>query len=74
MTVWEQWCEELKKCGKDLANKKLLICNCGLYDMECTNKGNGKKCPLFNTRFCGHNYIESDKYLESEVKPDETER
>ena len=71
MTVWEQWCEELKACGKDLANKKCLICNCGLYDMDCTNKGNGKKCPLFNTKLCGFNYIEADKYLESEVKPNE---
>lgn len=68
MTVWEQWCEELKECGKDLANKKDLICHCGLYEMTCINKGNGKKCPLFDTNLCGHNYIEADKYLESEVK------
>ena len=70
MTAWEQWCEELKECGENLANKKDLICNCGLYDMRCINKGNGKKCPLFNLNCC--NYKKIDEYLESEVKLNES--
>lgn len=66
MTVWEQWLEELKEIGKDAANKKLIICNCGLYDRACTNRINGTKCPLYNLD-C-HDYKKVDDYLESEVQ------
>lgn len=65
-TVWEQWCEELKSCGELIVNKRFLFCNSGLFDMECTNVGNGNKCPLYGIR-C-NNYKEADKYLESEIK------
>ena len=70
MTVWEQWCDELKECGGEIVNKKIFLCNCGIHDMECTNVVNGKKCPLFNTPYCCGilRNKEADEYLESEVK------